>query len=44
MSRAYFSPLDIKKGPQIKIWLATRPVGTADLTVVYAARPNPVAS
>jgi len=43
-SRAYFSPLDMKKGPQIKFRLATRPVGAADWTVVYAARPNPVAS
>ena len=43
-SKAYFSHLGIQKGPQIKIWLATRPVGAADLTGVYAARPNPVAS
>ena len=43
-SWAYFSHLDIQEGPQIKIWLATRPVGAADLTVVYAARPNPVAT
>jgi len=41
---AYFSPLGIKKGPQIKIWLTTRPVGAADLAVFYAARPSPVAS
>jgi len=42
-SRAYFSHLGIKKEPQIKIWQVTRPVGAADLTVVYAARPHPVA-
>jgi len=40
-SRAYFSHLVVKKGPQVKIWLAMRPIGAADLTVVYAARPNP---
>ena len=43
-SRAHFPHLGIKKEPQIKIWQATRPVGAADLTVVCAARPNPVAS
>ena len=41
--RAYLTHLGIQKGPQIKIWLATRPVGAVDLTVVYAARPHPVA-
>ena len=43
-SRASFPHLGIKKETQIKIWLWTRPVGAADLTVVYAARPNPVTS
>ena len=43
-SRAFFPHLGIKKEPQIKIWQVTRPVGAADLTVVYAARPHPVAS